>query len=53
VVPGFLGAYPNALYQVAESELEDVVSMVERLGNEEDYQTQICRFGVGRNNPNF
>ena len=53
VVRGFLGAYPNAFYHVAQSELEDFVSAVEGLSSEEDYQALVSRFGVRRSDPNF
>ena len=53
VVRGFLGAYPNAFYHVKESTLEDFVSTVEGLSNEEDYQALLSRFGVTRSDPDF
>jgi hypothetical protein len=53
VVRGLLGAYPNAFYHVTPTELEDFVSAVENLNNEEDYQALLNRFGVRRNNPDF
>ncbi|MGV7228769.1 MAG: fatty acid cis/trans isomerase [Nitrospirales bacterium] len=53
VVRGFLGAYPNAFYHVAQAELEDFVSAVEGLGSEEDYQALLSRFGIRRSNPDF
>ncbi|WP_342348844.1 fatty acid cis/trans isomerase [uncultured Nitrospira sp.] len=53
VVRGFLGAYPNAFYQVEESTLEEFVSAVEHLGSEEDYQALLNRFGVRRSDPDF
>ena len=53
VVRGFLGAYPNAFYHVAQAELEDFVTAVEGLSSEEDYQALLNRFGVRRSDPNF
>jgi hypothetical protein len=53
VVRGFLGAYPNAFYHVAEAELKDFVSAVEGLSSEEDYQALLSRFGIRRSDPNF
>ncbi|MDR4493984.1 MAG: fatty acid cis/trans isomerase [Nitrospirales bacterium] len=53
VVEGFLGAYPNALYHVEESQLEDFVGAVESLNSEEEYQTLVSRFGVRRTDPGF
>jgi hypothetical protein len=53
VVRGFLGAYPNAFYHVAQAELEDFVTAVEGLSSEEDYQALLNRFGVRRSDPGF
>ena len=53
VVRGFLGAYPNAFYHVAQAELKDFVSAVEGLSSEEDYQALLNRFGIRRSDPNF
>ena len=53
VVRGLLGAYPNAFYHVTPTELEDFVSAVEGLNNEEDYQALLNRFGVRRSDPDF
>jgi len=53
VVRGFLGAYPNAFYQVTKAELEDFVSAIEGLSSEEDYQALVSRFGIRRNDPDF
>ncbi|WNM57582.1 fatty acid cis/trans isomerase [Candidatus Nitrospira allomarina] len=53
VVPGFLGAYPNALYHVEASQLQDFVSAVETLSSEEDYQALVGHFGVSRSDPDF
>jgi hypothetical protein len=53
VVQGFLGAYPNAFYHVAQAELDGFVSAVEDLSSEEDYQALLSRFGIKRNDPDF
>ncbi len=53
MVRGFLVSYPNAFYHVSESKLEDFVSTVEWLSNEEDYQALLSRFGITRGNPDF
>jgi hypothetical protein len=53
VVRGFLGAYPNAFYHVAQAELENFVSAVEGLNSEKDYQALLSRFGVRRSDPDF
>ena len=53
VVRGFLGAYPNAFYRVAQAKLEDFVSAVEGLSSEKDYQALLSRFGIRRSDPDF
>lgn len=53
LVQGFLGAYPNAFYRIAQHELKAFVDAVEGLEREEDYQALLARFGVRRNDPDF
>jgi hypothetical protein len=53
VVPGFLGAYPNALFRVDEPELRAFVSAVEGLADARDYGALRVRFGVLRTSPDF
>ncbi len=53
VVRGFLGAYPNAFYRVAEPELKDFVDAVQGLNSEADYQKLLDRFGIRRSDPGF
>jgi hypothetical protein len=53
VVKGFIGSYPNAFFQVAESELDDFVSSIESMRGEDDYANLVTRFGVRRNQAAF
>jgi len=53
VVPGFIGAYPNALLRVQEDELPALRLAVAGLGSEDDYRRLADRFAVRRTNPQF
>ena len=53
VVPGFIGAYPNALWHVPEGELPALRQAVAALGSEADYRRLADRFAVRRTNPQF
>ncbi len=53
VVPGFLGAYPNALYEVDRAHLGEFVEAVARLDSEAAYRALRLRYGVLRNSEQF
>jgi hypothetical protein len=53
VVPGFLGAYPNALFKVSEQDLPAFTDAVTRLSSEADYAAVMSRWGVRRTDPAF
>ena len=53
VVPGFLGAYPNALFEVPRRDLEGFVDEVTTLGDEAAYGSLRRRFGVLRSGDHF
>ena len=53
VVPGFLGAYPNAFFLVNETELGRFTERVTTLSTESDYARLLDDYGVRRTNPNF
>lgn len=53
VVPGFLGAYPNAFFIVNEYDLERFVGMISSMKTEGDYARLLDNFGVRRTSPNF
>jgi len=53
VVPGFLGAYPNALFIVNELDLNRFAKKISKLRSEGDYRKLIDEFGVRRTSPMF
>jgi len=53
VVPGFIGAYPNAVFAVRSGEVADFASAVAALSTEADYRRLADRFAVRRTNPRF
>jgi Fatty acid cis/trans isomerase (CTI) len=53
VVPGFLGAYPNALFEVPQKDLESFVDAIARLDSEGAYRALRARFGVLRTSDGF
>jgi len=53
VVPGFIGAYPNALYVVPRAKLTEFTGTVQGLSSESDYQMLADHFGIRRTNPAF
>jgi hypothetical protein len=53
VVPGFIGAYPNALYAVARDGLPDFRSAIAGLTSEADYRALADRHALRRTRPDF
>jgi hypothetical protein len=53
VVPGFIGAYPNAIYRVRRADLPALTAAIRGLGSEDDYRKLADRFGVRRTDPAF
>jgi hypothetical protein len=53
VTPGFLGAYPNAIFEVERKDLEGFVAAVHALDNKEAYRALRVRYGVLRNSEAF
>jgi Fatty acid cis/trans isomerase (CTI) len=53
VAPGFIAAYPNAMFRVVRAELAAFVDAVARLRSEADYRALVARFGVERTSPQF
>lgn len=53
VVPGFIGAYPNAIYRVDAAELPDLRAAIRGLASEADYRKLADRFAVRRTSPRF
>ena len=53
VIPGFIGAYPNAFLVVNESDLERFASTISSMRSESDYAQLLDDFGVRRTSPEF
>jgi len=53
VVPGLLGAYPNAIYRVSERELPALETAIRGLASEADYRALADRFAIRRTSPAF
>jgi hypothetical protein len=53
VVPGFIGAYPNALYVVPRADLPAFTATVRGLASEDDYRALADRFAIRRTHPRF
>jgi hypothetical protein len=53
VARGFIGAYPNAFFQINSQDLDTFTDAVLALESEADYAALKRRFGVARNAPHF
>ncbi len=53
IVPGFLGAYPNAFFRVESSHLPWFVKMIGNLKSEDDYAVLSSRFAIRRTDDRF
>jgi Fatty acid cis/trans isomerase (CTI) len=53
LVPGFIGAYPNAIYRVRRADLPALAAAIRGLGSEDDYRKLADRFAVRRTEPGF
>jgi hypothetical protein len=53
VVPGFIGAYPNAIYRGSVGELPALRAALAGLASEADYRKFADRFAMRRTNPQF
>ncbi len=53
VIPGFIGAYPNAFYVVDENALESFIDMIGSLDSEADYGRLVDSYGIRRTDPEF
>ncbi len=53
VAPGFVGAYPSAIYRVRRSEIGDLAKAIAGLSSEEDYRALADRYVVRRSDPGF
>jgi hypothetical protein len=53
VVPGFLGAYPNAFFKVREADLPRFVDAATHLADEPSFADLMGRYGIRRSDPGF
>jgi hypothetical protein len=53
VVPGFIGAYPNALYAVPRGDLPGLRNAIAGLASEADYRALADRYAIRRTRPDF
>ncbi len=53
LLPGVLGAYPNAFFRVPAKDLPDFTAAIAGLNGTEDYLLLAARWGVGRDHPEF
>ena len=53
ILPGVVGAYPDALWRVNESELSDFIDGVSQLGSEANFAALMRRFGIRRTHQDF
>jgi hypothetical protein len=53
IAPGYLGSYPNFVFDVDASEMEDFAQALTAVGNAADFETFVERFGVRRTSPRF
>ena len=53
VVPGYLGAYPNAFFKVEQRDLARLSDAIAALSSEADYTALMTAFGVRRSDPAF
>ena len=53
VVPGFLGAYPNAIFSVKAADLPALANAIGSMASEDDYRKLADRYAVRRTNPRF
>jgi hypothetical protein len=53
VAPGFIGAYPNAIYRVGEADLPALRAAIAGLASADDYRKLADRFAVRRTSAQF
>ncbi|NOQ63510.1 MAG: isomerase [Methyloprofundus sp.] len=51
VVPGFLGSYPNIFFDVQQAQLDEFVTVIERVETAADKDAFYAKFGVRRTHP--
>jgi hypothetical protein len=53
VVPGFIGAYPNAIFRATQADLAALTAGIGTLASEADYRALADRFVIRRTSPAF
>jgi len=53
VVPGLIGAYPNAFFRLERQQLPEFIDAVAKLDTDDGYKSLVERFAVRRTDPNF
>jgi hypothetical protein len=53
VVPGFIGAYPNAIFRAERGELPALAKDIGDMASEADYRKLADRYAIRRTNPRF
>lgn len=53
LLPGIVGAYPNAFYRLRAAELPELAAAISRLKSEKDYAALAQRWAVRRDTPDF
>ena len=53
VLPGFIGAYPNAFFVVDQQDIKDFVDRLSNLKTESDYAAVVDQYGIRRTNKKF
>jgi hypothetical protein len=53
VVPGFLSAYPNAIFSAKAVDLPALANAIGSMASEDDYRKLADRYAVRRTNPSF
>ena len=53
VAPGFVGAYPNAIFRASTADLPALAASIASMSTETDYRKLADRFAIRRTNPQF
>ncbi|GAA3946605.1 fatty acid cis/trans isomerase [Allohahella marinimesophila] len=53
ILPGFVGAYPNALFSVESSDVEDFVTRLGAIDSKDHYEAFVDRYGIRRTDKGF
>ena len=53
IMPGFVGAYPNAFYRLRQEEIPQLAETIARLKTERDYSQLAQRFAIRRTRADF